>query len=474
MRSLQLYIFILLIFSLTVIIRVLPIGFHPDSLVYMSIANNLIHGNSSFWNLHFTDLIFDHFYEHPPLGIYIMSLFFSAFGDTLYVDKFFGSFFGIVISLEIALIYRLLFPKKSKNGILLAIFYFLSFPLVPYTLESNLLEIPAAFFVLLSVYLFLKNTQTTNKSLLYSFLFSLTLLGAFLTKGPVTLFPLALPFFYFVLFSSEYPFIRAIKFSFFTAIFIGLFVALFYNYTPSHYYFTQYFQHQILSSLDGSRGGDDHFKLVLQILTDLFWIFFGSLLLLFISNKKFIKPLPSKTFLLFILIGLSASLPLEISPRQSDYYLFLSYPFFAIAFAILFVEHFTATLKKFAYYKLFKILNIILLIIFSITAWYKIYDYRHHKKFYKDFVEAKVALPKGAHIRVCASNPADQEMFFKNTEIPGELKRNYDVELVNNSAPYLLSTLASFKRCPVDSAKYQYIGPPSPEYFLLYRQIEPK
>ena len=473
MKTFHLYVLIILIFALTVVIRVLPAGFHPDSLVYMSMARNLSESQFGFWDLHFTNLNFNHFYEHPPLGIYIMSLFFSLFGDTIYIDKFFGSFFGVLIILEIAFIYNLISKQSSRNALLLTGFYFLAFPIVAYTLENNLLEIPATFFVLMSVYIFLRAVIHKSNSLFYPFLFSLALLGAFLVKGPVTLFPLALPFFYFILFFKEYSFFTALKFYLFTAIFLFAFAGLLYSYAPSNHYFSIYFHNQILSSLNGSRGGDDHFKLTQQVLLDFVGFFLISLAASFIQYKKTLKLSFSKTFWLFIFIGLSASLPLEISPRQSDYYLFPSYPFFAIALSLVFTEPITALVKRFGSYKLITSLNAILLLVFLITAWYKMHDYRRHKDFYKDFLEAGVKIQRGSQIAVCAGNTQDNREFFGNTELPGNLQRYYKADITDNNATatYFLTTTTSADECKVDPKIYKYIGPASPKEYLLYERV---
>lgn len=469
-RSLHLYMFVTLIFGLMILIRVLPAGFHQDSLVYMSMARNLAEGEYSFWNLHFSNTFFDHFYEHPPLGIYIYSLFFSLFGDTILIDKFFGSFFTLVLLLEIALIYKQVAPENPRNGILLSFFYFLTFSMSGYTVESNLLELPAAFFTLGAVYVFLKSVQSNKYLVLYPFVFALVLLGAFLVKGPVTLFPFALPFFYFLLF--KYSFKQAAVFYIFTIVFSLIFAAALYSYVPAKEYMTQYFMHQVVASVSGSRGGDEHFKLTLQILLDFGASFLISTIAIFAAHKKVLKPHASKMFWLFLLIGLSASLPLEVSPRQHNYYLFPSLPFFAIALALLFTDQLSASIKRFGSYKFVIVLNMILLVVFLGVSWQKLHDYRRHKNFQKDFIEAHVKLPRGAVINICATSAQDQHEFFHNTEITAGLQRYYRAKLYenNSSAPYFLTTKASLEKCKVDPENYQYIGQKDPQYYLLYRK----
>jgi len=59
MKNFNPYLLLFLLFCITTIVRVIPDGFHPDSLVYMSMAINVVDTNASFWNLHFTDTLFN-------------------------------------------------------------------------------------------------------------------------------------------------------------------------------------------------------------------------------------------------------------------------------------------------------------------------------------------------------------------------------------------------------------------------------
>jgi len=471
--KLQLYLFLILLYGITTILRVLPEGFHPDSLVYMSMARNLAEGHYGFWHLHFTDNLFNTFYEHPPLGIYLMSLGFTLFGDTLLVDKFFGPFFGILIFFEVVLIFRLLYPKNYKNSVLLAGFYFLAFPIVSNTLESNLLEIPAAFFALGSVYIFLKGVKEEKNDFVYAFFFTLVLLLAFLSKGPVAIFPFALPFFYFLLFSHSFSFIKMFRYYLFSLFFIAIYTLALYLYEPSHHYFSVYFQHQIMDSLSGTRGGGEHFKLLGQLLVDTSSIIIISFIIFVVARVKPLGLELSKFFWLFLLIGLSGSIPLELSPKQHDYYIFPAIIYFSIAFAILFVNPMQQALKKFGGQKLFRVLNILLLLSFIVFGWEQSHSCKRHKNFYHDFIDAKIVLEKNADINICTSNAKDKREFFNNTEITGNLERYYQVRLWDNNnsmSKYYLTTMPSQKDCKIDAKKYKYIGAEKVNYYLLYER----
>lgn len=467
-------IFLGLLYALVTLTRVIPDGFHPDSLVYMSMARNLAEGHYSLWHLHFTDTMFNEFYEHPPLGIYLISLFFSIFGDTTLIDKLYGPFLGLLIMLEMMLLYRLVAPKNYKNGMLLSAFYFLMFPIVSNTLENNLLEVPAALFALGSVYIFLKAVLQKRNIFIYSFLFSLALLAAFLSKGPVALFPLALPFFYFVLFYREYTFSKMLQWYALILFFTVLFSLALYLYPPSNHYFAMYMDKQILASINGSRGEGEHFKLLLQLLVDVSSLFFVSLIAVVVGRNKPLGLDFSKFFLLFIFIGLSASLPLEISPKQHDYYIFPALAYFGLALGLVFSNSITALLKKAGGRKLFMVLNLVGILALGVVFTQKFGTYKRYENFYHDFVEPKVALEKGSAVNVCTNNAQEHQEFFNNTEILGNLQRYYQVKIYDNTSThvtYFLTTVASQNGCSVDATKYEYIGAKEPKKYLLYRAI---
>ncbi|QSZ41324.1 hypothetical protein GJV85_04125 [Sulfurimonas aquatica] len=472
MKNFNLSILIFLLFFLTTITRVIPQGFHPDSLVYMSMAIDLVEGSSTFWNLHFTDSIFNKFYEHPPLGIYTMSLPFNIFGDSILVDKLYGISLGVLISFLISAIIGLFFKKQRRNVLLLSLFYFLAFPITSNTLENNLLEVPATFFILLSVYFFLKYVLSLENILLYALGFTFALFSAFLVKGPVTIFPFALPFFYFLLFSKTYSLKEMLKFYFLIVIIsLGLF-SLLYAYPPSNNYLHIYFENQIISSIDGSRGGNGHFKLIKQLLIDFSSIFIISYIFILIGYKKILKINFSRLFWLFILIGLSGSLPLEISPRQHDYYIFPSLAFFAIALAILFLEPITTLLKKFFSNKVLTMLNTILIVVVLFISYEKYNTNSRYKNFYSDFVNAKVQIDHYSKVKTCVNTPEDKDEFYNNIGLTANLKRYYRAELTDTQADikYYLTTKDSFQDCNVSQLKYKYIGPNEANHYLLYER----
>lgn len=467
MRNLSLFLTLILLFALTIVTRVLPEGYHPDSLVYMSMARNLAEGDGGFWELHFTDTLLNPFYEHPPLGIYLMSVPFRLFGGTFIIDRLYGPIFGILTLLLIAYVTRLAAPG-TRHGSYLAPLYFLLFPIAGYTLENNLLEISASFFALASVAIFLFGMQKKMPLRLVALLFVLLQTTAFFNKGPVVLFPMALPLFYAFLFPQALSLRRMLCFYLLTLGMVGIVGAFFYLYPPSHHYLGSYFEHQILASVNGMRGGGEHFKLLSQLALDSGGLFLLSFLAILAAGAR--RELRfSRTVWLFVLIGLSASLPLEVSPRQHSYYIFPALPYFAIALGLLFETPLRTALKKAGGYKLVHAVNLLLLVAFVAVSWQKIGTCKRHAHFFHDFVDANITLEDRAQIRGCADG-SDHYMFFHNTELTGNLQRRYGADLIDTNAtlPYFLTTVASDTVCPPPQG-CRYIGPAAPERYRLYR-----
>jgi len=473
MKTLSLYSFLSLIFILLVVSRIIPSGFHPDSLVYMSMAADLASGNSSFWHLHFTDTLFNEFYEHPPLGIFTMALPFYIFGDTLLIDKLYGIAVTIAIAFLTFKTLSLFYTEKKHYVTLLTLFYFLAFPIVSNTIENNLLELPATLFILLSVYIYLKHIIQKTSTIMATLLFSLSLFAAFLVKGPVTLFPLALPFFYYALFSSKYRFSQLVGFYLLMMLFIFAIAFLTTLYPDAHTYLVNYFHNQIVGSISGERGGDEHFKITSQLLVDLSVITLVSLFALFLGRVPLRKIEFSKYSYLFLLIGLSGSIPLEISPRQHDYYVFPSLIFFAIFLGTLFISPIQELLQKIRFTKSVVPINLLLTLGVVIMIVMQSNTVSRYKNFYHDIETTTTTIVPKSKVFPCAMNNRDKHEFYGEIGLRANLKRYYNVEFSQNieNANYLLTTPNSLQECNVNLKHYKYIGAKEAKEFLLYEKI---
>ena len=56
-------------------------GMFIDGVTYASISKNLANGLGDFWHLHYTQTLYNQFFEHPPLAFGMQASFFKLFGE---------------------------------------------------------------------------------------------------------------------------------------------------------------------------------------------------------------------------------------------------------------------------------------------------------------------------------------------------------------------------------------------------------
>ena len=67
--------------------RLVQHGMFVDGLTYVSIARNMAEGLGNFWQPFYSEALYEQFYEHPPLALWLESLLFRLFGDHFWVER---------------------------------------------------------------------------------------------------------------------------------------------------------------------------------------------------------------------------------------------------------------------------------------------------------------------------------------------------------------------------------------------------
>lgn len=325
------------LFLLFILPRLLGYGLFLDGLIYSSIARNLAEGVGSLWKPYYTDTSFPVFYEHPPFAFFLQSLFFRIFGQAYFVESMYSAITGLLALGLIALIWRRL-PSGDDPlpGAWWPALLFIAFPIVTWIYSNNMLENTMVVFVLLSSLLLLLSIRQDKlvAALLLSALAGLSLFLAVLSKGVNALFPLALPFFWWLV-------LRDLSFRRMALITLGLAAGfavsavLIVGIHAEAVSFTKaYFQSQLFKSLKGERETADRFSLLNKWFQESLapWAF---CLIALIWKRKKIN-FKNRTGLFWMCIALSGSLPLLISPKQMGWYLLPSLPFLAMAYAAFF------------------------------------------------------------------------------------------------------------------------------------------
>ncbi len=300
-----------------------------DGATYASISRNLSQGLGSFWNLFYTPNLYPHFIEHPPLFFGVQSLFFSFFGDYWYTEDIMGFFLWVITALGIDRICR--WSSLSSRGTQWALIFWTIVPVVSWSFGNNLLETLVSPLTVWSVAISIYGMR--RKQYFTLALAGMIIAGAFMTKGPLGLFPLAFPFFWHITSGSNRKFRFLIRDSLFVSLGALFIMSLMLISKDAIAVIDSYWTKQVVKSISNITTVKSRFYIVM-----VFFIQLALPLLLALVIRLFNKGLsPNKKTLsrslTFGLFSLSAIIPMIVSLKQSDYYSTPAYPFAAISIA---------------------------------------------------------------------------------------------------------------------------------------------
>lgn len=341
------YIFVIGLFFIIVSKSFLTEGMFFDGVLYSKIANNISTGKCSFWQMMVTDTDGSAFYSHPPLALWLQSLFYDVFGNGFLVEKIYS------MTTLVATIFLLLFVWREL-GFLLKKFWFvlllwLFVPTVTWCSTNNMLENTMGIFTLASILMYLislKHNQLIR--ILFCFFSGTMLFLAFLCKGFTGLYPLVFPVLYW-LFIRKGKFITACLDEFIVV--LGLVIPAVLMLAISHnayLFFEQYIKVQIVESLSAVQTDGSRFYILLSFFNDMILpfviagvvIIVGKVRKTLIWNKNNIS-----ISLLFLSLALSGVLPMIISLKQSRFYILTVFPLMAISIGALLLP----TLESFSF-----------------------------------------------------------------------------------------------------------------------------
>lgn len=329
-------------------------GMFMDGLIYSSIANNLAKGEGTFWFPKFSETVMSEFHEHPPLAMGIQSLIFKTFGNDFYIEKIYSGFTALLTALFIVLIWRKINKdNRFRKLYWLPVLFWITIPEVFFSYNNNLLENTMGLFSISAVYLLLISTGLSWRKRIVMYVAVSILLGlSFLSKGFPGLYPLA----FFVCHylartktSGLRPMISGT--AWLALIFTGLAALFLVSSTNAFASLSDYIDTQVITSLEGRGRVGPRLALLYDLLQQLVIIMLICAAIILSGYKRFTRtfkeePETGRIMLFFFLIGLSASVPLMISPKLSPFYLVPSLPFFSIALALLIADLVSAFLER--------------------------------------------------------------------------------------------------------------------------------
>ena len=337
--------------------RVIPEGMFFDGLLYASIGRNISIGVGDFWHpiisasyttpQHINSI---YFFGHPPLAFGIISFFYKILGDHWWVEKL----FCVIVWIITVFLVRKLWLQSGiyKNWWWLVLIVWQMSPAVlwsyPYFILDNLMAVfSLSAACILSYELSAMSYEPSGKqeklkvhtSKLIAVCILLHL--AFLTKGPVGMYPLAIPLLYYFCFDRKNVFKKGFTISAILTLVTVSTLFCWYFYPPARDFFQNYFHTQLMSSITENEHTvqytfRDYTLLYENIGLTLIPIAVVVLPILFLGRftNKFnlvFENGQKRWALFYLLVALSGSLPMAISHKTSWYYLLPCSPFFAFA-----------------------------------------------------------------------------------------------------------------------------------------------
>ena len=340
--------FVLLTFSVLIGL-ILPAliqdGMFMDGQQYACVAKNLAHNKGTFWFPYLSQTWSmggsNSFMEQPPLVYWLQSLFFRLFGDSMYVERSYSLFIAILNAFIIMGIWKNIpFEDKSiQKTSWLPVLFWILIPTCYWSYNNNMLENTMGLFTSLAVFLILKGIQIQKNSLVFFILGGMSIFLATLSKGIPGLFPVATLFFYGLLFPKQISIPKAIGKSILIFAIPAIIYLLLMLYQPAHDSLVFYVTKRLLYRVNNNPTVTSRFYILGGILEEMIPLFILCLLVVLPFRRKYPHIKYSATLLkqslFFLLLALSASVPLLLTPVQKKFYMHPAFAFFGITFAIL-------------------------------------------------------------------------------------------------------------------------------------------
>lgn len=343
------WLFLLGAICLQILVQLVHVSMFFDGGIYATLARNLAEGRGSMWAPYLSDTLFPTFAEHPPLMFWLQAIGFALFGDSIAVEKGFSFLTFIVCAVLLFHIWKRLNKDDDlvQAAFPLALMLALISGRVNWGFANGLLDNLLAVFSLTSVLLLVVAYDrpapvVSGRRLALVSAAGLAICMSLMTKGPVGLFPLAVPAIHWLVFRRP-SFLAMVIDSLVIVLVIGLFLGLLYAFDPSREAVDRYVTAQLVSSLSGARG---HYGGGLYVFRKILGVNGYSLAILALAalagwRWKLGKSAPEanrprlKRAAFLILIGMSASLPIGLSPRVANFYFNTSLLFYSAGFAVL-------------------------------------------------------------------------------------------------------------------------------------------
>lgn len=341
-----------LVTSAVAIAHALPNLFRPgmffDGVIYATVARNLSVGIGGAWHLVFAASGWgSDFHEAPPLAFVLESYFFRLFGDHFWVEKLYSLLTGLATAIVIVAIWRRLTAghRTLRECAWLPVLFWVVLPSWMPVYGNNLLEGTMGLFATGAVYALLR-AAGGGRSVVWLPVGAACIAAAFFSKGPVGLFPLVTPIIAGITLGwspGQRSIARAIGAN---AVLVALTVSIVFlvlRQPGAADGFMQYLHVQVFASLAGARDATHsslgRLYIIRELIRELFVVTIAAAALVYWARRRGVAQSEQTSGLgrgiaFCLLMGLCASLPIMLSPKQFNWYLFPSYAFYVLAITL--------------------------------------------------------------------------------------------------------------------------------------------
>ena len=346
-QSCLLYTFVASVFLMLISGSLLTTGMFMDGLIYGNVADNMASGACTFWRPMHSPSLHADFYEHPPLVMGLLALFYKLFGTHVWVTRLFTMVTTVLTAwLTVRLWHRMGYERRTGW---IPLLLWVLIPAMSRNAHDNMLECTMAIFVLAATLSLLP--REGGKRLLHAALGGLFLYLAFLCKGFTGLYPFALPMIVWVVdwaMGNHKHLGRALLQAVAdTLMALGTFAVCFAAtgllFPESVTYFETYLSHQVLGNLNAPTA-DSRWTIVKNFFEQTIILWALALVVVGVMKAKAHKRVAKadrRVFWICFLLALSGVLPIAISLKQHGFYILTVYPFVAVGLGAIMQESLT-------------------------------------------------------------------------------------------------------------------------------------
>ena len=374
---------IVLAFTLPVLVQD---AMFQDAMLYSSVSHNLAIGIGTFWFPQYSTLNIagiPSFHEQPPLVFGIQSVFYKVLGDSIYVERFYTLLMIIAHIILINVLWKLNFNKTHNQYKLgwIAVTFWILIPVCSWCFHNNLMENTMSIFDLAAVIIIVQHLKKQSVNYFAWIIAGLLIFLASFSKGLPGLFPIIVPFLYWIVNRKsgfqKHLFLALLLFSVPAVIYTILFIIPVSRESLSIYVFKR-----LLVRIDSMPTSSYRLEIFWRLFTEMIPVLLVLCIVFavgFFKKANFAIRENSKTAAFYFLIGLSGSTPLALTMVQKGWYLVPSFPYFAIAAAMLISPYISKSLasidtsgKKFKIFYISTIILFISVMLVSATQFGKI------------------------------------------------------------------------------------------------------